>query len=58
MLQQRLNYARLASTDMLEICFGEEAAAYTPISEWVLKAVPFILQLKSTDNGIPLTVPI
>ena len=44
-------------TDMLEICFGEEAAAYTPISEWVLKAVPFILQFKPTDNGIPLTVP-
>ncbi|OUL32139.1 SDR family oxidoreductase [Nostoc sp. 106C] len=45
-------------TDMLEISFGEEAANYTPVSEWVLKAVPYILKLKPTDNGIPLTVPI
>ncbi|WP_341526688.1 SDR family NAD(P)-dependent oxidoreductase [Nostoc sp. UHCC 0302] len=44
-------------TDMLDICFGEEAADYTPVFDWVLKAVPFILNLKSTDNGIPLTVP-
>ncbi|MDZ8051379.1 MAG: SDR family oxidoreductase [Aulosira sp. ZfuVER01] len=45
-------------TDMLKISFGEEAANYTPVSDWVLKAVPFILNLKPTDNGIPLTVPI
>jgi NAD(P)-dependent dehydrogenase (short-subunit alcohol dehydrogenase family) len=44
-------------TDMLDICFGEEAAYYTAISDWVLKAVPFILQLNPTDNGVPLTVP-
>ncbi|MBH8577840.1 SDR family oxidoreductase [Nostocaceae cyanobacterium CENA369] len=44
-------------TDMLKRCFGEEAAAYTPISEWVKKAVPFILQLQPQDNGMPLTVP-
>ncbi|MBH8556116.1 SDR family oxidoreductase [Nostocaceae cyanobacterium CENA357] len=45
-------------TDMLDISFGEEAANYTPASEWALKAVPFILKLQPTDNGIPLTVPI
>lgn len=44
-------------TDMLEICFGEEAASYTPLTEWVNKAVPFILQLTPKDNGVPLTVP-
>ena len=44
-------------TDMLEICFGEEAATYTPISQWVQKAVSFILRLKPKDNGVPLTVP-
>ncbi|QLE59609.1 SDR family oxidoreductase [Nostoc sp. TCL26-01] len=44
-------------TDMLSISFGEEAVNYTPVSEWVLNAVPFILGLKPTDNGIPLTVP-
>jgi NAD(P)-dependent dehydrogenase (short-subunit alcohol dehydrogenase family) len=44
-------------TDMLSISFGEEAANYTPVSKWVLKAVPFILGLKPTDNGTPLTIP-
>lgn len=45
-------------TDMLEICFGESAAAYTSIQAWVKKAVPFLLQLSPKDNGMPLTVPI
>jgi NAD(P)-dependent dehydrogenase (short-subunit alcohol dehydrogenase family) len=44
-------------TDMLSISFGEEAANYTPVSDWVLKAVPFILKLKPQDNGVPLTIP-
>jgi NAD(P)-dependent dehydrogenase (short-subunit alcohol dehydrogenase family) len=44
-------------TDMLSISFGEEAVNYTPVSKWVLKAVPFILGLKPTDNGTPLTIP-
>lgn len=44
-------------TDMLEICYGEEAANYTSIKNWVQKAVPFLLQLTSKDNGVPLTVP-
>lgn len=44
-------------TDMLEICFGEEAADYTSIQNWVKKAVPFLLQLNARDNGVALTVP-
>ncbi|HEY9634042.1 MAG TPA: SDR family oxidoreductase [Coleofasciculaceae cyanobacterium] len=44
-------------TDMLEICYGEDAANYTAIKDWVEKAVPFLLQLSPTDNGMPLTVP-
>ncbi len=44
-------------TDMLEICFGEEAADYTSIQNWVKKAVPFLLQLSAKDNGVALTVP-
>ncbi|WP_449419078.1 SDR family oxidoreductase [Phormidium nigroviride] len=44
-------------TEMLEICFGEEAANYTSVQEWVEKAVPFLLKLKSSDNGASLTVP-
>ncbi|NJK73663.1 MAG: SDR family oxidoreductase [Oscillatoriales cyanobacterium RU_3_3] len=44
-------------TDMLEISFGESAANYTPVKAWVQKAVPFLLKLKPSDNGVPMTVP-
>ncbi|MCC3506213.1 MULTISPECIES: SDR family oxidoreductase [unclassified Microcoleus] len=44
-------------TDMLEISFGEHAASYTPVKAWVQKAVPFLLKLKPSDNGVPMTVP-
>ena len=44
-------------TEMLETCFGENAAAYTPVKYWVEKAVPFLLGLSPKDNGVPLTVP-
>jgi NAD(P)-dependent dehydrogenase (short-subunit alcohol dehydrogenase family) len=44
-------------TDMLEVCYGEDAANYTSIKDWVEKAVPFLLQLSPKDNGMPLTVP-
>lgn len=44
-------------TDMLEICYKEDAASYTSIKDWTEKAVPFLLQLSPSDNGMPLTVP-
>ncbi|MBP5973031.1 SDR family oxidoreductase [Brasilonema sp. CT11] len=44
-------------TKMLEICYGEDAARFTPLNKWVEKAVPFLLSLKPEDNGRPLTVP-
>ncbi len=44
-------------TDMLDICFGEDAVNYTSVKAWVQKAVPFLLQLKPSDNGVPMTVP-
>ncbi|NEQ28387.1 MAG: SDR family oxidoreductase [Microcoleus sp. SIO2G3] len=44
-------------TDMLEICYGQDAASFTAIKDWVEKAVPFLLQLSPADNGMPLTVP-
>ncbi|MEG4234062.1 SDR family oxidoreductase [Microcoleus sp. Pol11C3] len=44
-------------TDMLEICFGEDATSYPSVKAWVQKAVPFLLKLKPSDNGMPLTVP-
>lgn len=43
-------------TDMLDICFGEDAKSFTPIESWTKKAVPFLLNLKVQDNGIPLTI--
>ncbi|MEG4171007.1 MULTISPECIES: SDR family NAD(P)-dependent oxidoreductase [unclassified Microcoleus] len=44
-------------TDMLDICFGEDAPNYPSVKAWVQKAVPFLLKLKPSDNGMPLTVP-
>ncbi|HEY9667025.1 MAG TPA: SDR family oxidoreductase [Coleofasciculaceae cyanobacterium] len=44
-------------TEMLEVCYGEDAANYTAIADWVEKAVPFLLHLSPSDNGMPLTVP-
>jgi NAD(P)-dependent dehydrogenase (short-subunit alcohol dehydrogenase family) len=43
-------------TDMLNICFREEAQYYTPIDKWVKQAVPFLLKLSAKNNGQSLTV--
>lgn len=48
----------IIQTDMLKICMGDTAVAYTSISDWVSKAVPFILNLNPLDNGVPMTVPV
>ncbi|MEL7038633.1 MAG: SDR family oxidoreductase [Cyanobacteria bacterium J06592_8] len=45
-------------TDMLEVCYGEDAASYTPLKVWVKKAVPYILQLSTKENGVPVSVPV
>lgn len=44
-------------TDMLETCYGDEAAQFTPIAQWVKAAVPFLLGLRPQDNGRSLSVP-
>jgi NAD(P)-dependent dehydrogenase (short-subunit alcohol dehydrogenase family) len=44
-------------TEMLETCYGDDAAAYTPIAAWVKVAVPYILSIQPSDNGRALTVP-
>ncbi len=44
-------------TEMLETCFGEGAAAYTTLREWVKAAVPYILSIQPQDNGSQLSVP-
>ncbi|MGY6277431.1 SDR family oxidoreductase [Methylomonas sp. MgM2] len=47
----------IIATDMLKICFGEEAKHYPSAERWAETAVPFLLKLKAADNGKPLTVP-
>jgi len=44
-------------TEMLDSCFGEHAAAYPSAEQWASRAVPFLLNLSSKDNGHPLTAP-
>jgi NAD(P)-dependent dehydrogenase (short-subunit alcohol dehydrogenase family) len=44
-------------TDMLDICFGEDAVNYPSPKAWVQKAVPFLLNLKPSDNGMQVSVP-
>lgn len=46
----------IINTDMLKICFGNEAEFYTPLETWVKKAVPFLLKLSPKDNGRYLTI--
>jgi len=47
----------IINTDMLQSCFGEQAASYPPPRDWAEAAVPFLLGLGPRDNGQPLTVP-
>jgi NAD(P)-dependent dehydrogenase (short-subunit alcohol dehydrogenase family) len=45
----------IINTDMLQSCFGEEAASYPTPEKWAQKAVPFLLTLGPKDNGKSLT---
>ncbi len=47
----------IINTDMLRSCFGSEAGSYPTAEEWAEIAVPFLLGLKTSDNGKPMTVP-
>lgn len=44
-------------TEMLEVCYGDDAANFTALKDWEVKAIPFLLSLKPDNNGQPLTVP-
>lgn len=44
-------------TDMLRSCFGGSAGRYPAAKNWAEKAVPFLCQLNSRDNGKPLDIP-
>lgn len=47
----------IIDTDMLKICFGDEAKQYPSAARWAVTAVPFLLTLSAGDNGKPLSVP-
>ncbi len=47
----------IIDTEMLRSCFGEQAGNYLTADVWAETAVPFLLGLKASDNGKPLTVP-
>lgn len=47
----------IINTDMLQSCFGDQAAHYDNAGKWAQSAVPFILSLDASDNGKALTAP-
>ncbi|MBW4469881.1 MAG: SDR family oxidoreductase [Stenomitos rutilans HA7619-LM2] len=47
----------IVHTEMLEICYGDDAANFTALKDWTVKAILFLLSLKPENNGQPLTVP-
>lgn len=47
----------IIDTDMLRTCFEDAAGNYPTADVWAETAVPFLLGLKASDNGKPLTVP-
>lgn len=47
----------IINTEMLQSCFGGSAESYPDADEWSRTAVPFILSIKPSQNGQPLTCP-
>jgi NAD(P)-dependent dehydrogenase (short-subunit alcohol dehydrogenase family) len=46
----------IINTDMLQSCFGADAASYPDPDQWAESAVPFLLSLGPKDNGKSLSV--
>lgn len=44
-------------TEMLDSCFGEQAASFPTPTEWAERAVPYLLTLDASDNGRSVDVP-
>lgn len=42
---------------VIDVSFGDAAGQYPGADAWAGIAVPFLLALKASDNGKPLTVP-
>jgi len=49
---------RIIDTDMLRICWAEEASQYPTPERWSESAAPFLLGLGPKNNGGNLTVPL
>ena len=47
----------IVHTEMLETCYGGDAANFIAPQDWAVNAIPFLLNLKPEHNGQPLTVP-
>ena len=47
----------IIDTDMLKLCFGDEAKHYPSTERWPETAVPFLLKLSARDNGSALSMP-
>lgn len=48
----------IIDTEMLRICFGDDAGRYPSPKEWSVKAAPYLLGLGPRENGRSLTVPL
>ncbi|MGK7925741.1 MAG: SDR family oxidoreductase [Spirulina sp.] len=46
----------IVDTEMLRTCWGEGAGSYPTPQQWANRAIPFILNLKTSDNGKSLNV--
>ena len=44
-------------TDMLNSCFGAQAASFDSPATWATTAVPYLLSLNETHNGQSLSAP-
>jgi NAD(P)-dependent dehydrogenase (short-subunit alcohol dehydrogenase family) len=44
-------------TDLLDSCFGEQAASFDAPETWAATAVPYLLSLNASHNGQSLTAP-
>ncbi|MCH5372511.1 MAG: SDR family NAD(P)-dependent oxidoreductase [Planctomycetes bacterium] len=47
----------IINTPGLQGAFGQDAAQYPTPEQWAAIAVPYILQIRPSDNGKPLEVP-
>ena len=45
------------NTDMLQSCFGDGANNFGTATDWAKTAVPFLLELDASCNGVQLTAP-